>query len=84
MIWGEGDMETYSIQVKCLNCGRSCCPTIKKGTQVQSVDCPNCGCNRLTVDDSECTYGSMIIPDYEKHMPITFCIPPFTRICGHE
>lgn len=41
------DKETYSLGVKCRNCGYYDFETIPVGTLVSSLVCPNCKCKEL-------------------------------------
>jgi hypothetical protein len=39
--------ESYSIGFKCRNCGETGTLEVPKGTRVEDMPCPNCGCKTL-------------------------------------
>lgn len=47
MIYEEEQKNTYSVRVKCFNCGLKKRIEVQRGVRVDDSKCPNCGCRSI-------------------------------------
>ena len=43
----EPEIETYTVDVQCRNCGKSCTIDVPKGVPVSEIACDDCGVPQL-------------------------------------